>query len=73
MVPWWNKQLAALRKKVTLAKKQLLRARRLQLVDLSRSYTDTYRELRNSYVSVTKRCKKKTLQNFVHQEGNKDP
>lgn len=73
MVPWWNEQLAALRKKVTLAKKQLLRARRLQLVDLSRSYTDTYRELRNSYVSMTKRCKKKTWQNFVHQEGNKDP
>ena len=73
MVPWWNEQLADLRKRATLAKKQLLRARRLQLDDLIEKYADTYRTLRNSYVSKIKRCKKETWQNFVQVEGNKDP
>lgn len=62
-----------MRKKVTLAKKQLLQSRRLQLVDLIDNYTETYRELRNSYISKIKRCKRESWQNFVNTERNKDP
>ena len=51
-----------------------MRAIRLQLVKLIDKYAETYRELRNSYVSKIKRCKKETWQkNFVNEEENKDP
>ena len=72
-VPWWNEQLTDMRKKVAQAKKELLRARRLQLVELIDNYAETYRELRKSHVSKIKKCKRETWQNFVNKEGNKDP
>ena len=62
-----------MRKKVAGAKKQLLRARRLQLTELMERYAETYRKLRNSYVSKIKKCKRETWQSVITTEENKDP
>ena len=70
-VPWWNQQLTELRKKASLAKKQLTRARRLHLAELVDEYAETYRRLRNTYVSEIKKCKRNTWQHFVNGEANK--
>ena len=70
-VAWWNPELTDLRKKVTSAKKQLLRAQKLHLQEVMADYTETYKSLRNQYVTRIRKCKKETWQEFV--EGNKDP
>lgn len=62
-----------MRKKATLAKKQLLRTRILHLVNLIDKNKKTYRVLRNSYISEIKKCKRQTWQNFVLAERSKDP
>ena len=72
-VPWWNSQLTNFRKKVMAAKKQLLRAKRLHLADVISEYVNTYRRLRNLYVSNIKKLKLEAWQRFVEEEGNKDP
>ena len=56
-VPWWSSQLTNMRKKVMAAKKQLLRANRLHLADVVSEYVNTYRRLRNVYVSNIKKFK----------------
>ena len=72
-VPWWDSHLTSMRKKVMSAKKQLLRARKLNLVNVIEEYANTYKTNRNKYVSDIKKRKKEAWQRFVDVEGNRDP
>ena len=55
------------------AKKQLLRAKRLHLADIIDRYANTYKKLKNVYMSNIKKYKKETWQQFVEVKGNRDP
>lgn len=72
-VPWWSRELTDMRKEVTMAKKQLIRARKLHLTEVLSDYTEMYKKLRNRYVMKIRNAKKETWQEFVRVEGNKDP
>lgn len=72
-VPWWSKELQDLRIEAGKAKKQLWRARKLNLVDFCTQYEATYKKARNRYCCEIKRRKRDTWRNFVSEEGNKDP
>lgn len=72
LVPWWNAMLGELRKDSNKAKKQLFRARKLRLIDLT-TYEYEYKTARNKYVSEIKKSKRNTWRDFVTTEGNKDP
>lgn len=71
-VPWWNTELDILRRATILAKRQLIRARKLRLNE-TEEYERTYKRARNKYVKNIQRRKKDTWQEFVTTEGNKDP
>ncbi|CAK9809270.1 Retrovirus-related Pol polyprotein from type-1 retrotransposable element R1 (Fragment) [Anthophora quadrimaculata] len=72
-VPWWNKDLEKLRKEVNANKKQLSRAWQLNLIDQTETFGNTYRTSRNRYVKEIRSAERRTWQNFVTDEGNKDP
>lgn len=71
-VPWWNEELSTLRKKANKIKKQMIRARKLQLMD-KKNYVRGYKDARNKYVSQIKKEKTEAWKNFVTTTGNQDP
>ena len=44
----------------------------LHLADIINEYANTYKRIRNKYVSSIKKYKKETWQRFVEAEGNRD-
>lgn len=71
-VPWWNRDLTVLRMTANRAKKQLVRARKLGLVDVT-DCADAYRKARNKYTAKIKVVKMDAWKNFVNKVGNEDP
>jgi len=72
-VPWWNNEIAHLRKDTNKAKKQRTRARRMGIRDFIQDCERIYREYRNKYVGMIKKNKQESWRDFVTVEGNKDP
>lgn len=57
-VPWWNTEIARLRKEVKCTKKQMMRAQKMSIFDSIQDCKHTYRTIRNKYVSAIKKSKK---------------
>jgi len=72
-VPWWNSEIAKLRKEVRSAKKQMVRAQKMGITNSIQDCKNTYRSTRNKYVCRIKKSKKESWRQFVTTEGNKDP
>lgn len=71
-VPWWTAEIDIHRRRVREAKKQLARARRLQLNNANQCAL-RYRQERNRYVALIRKEKTASWHNFVSSEGNRDP
>lgn len=71
-VPWWTLSLNRMRRASNSARKQYIRARKLNLAGIE-EYAETYKKrTRNKYTSEIRKCKRETWQEFVTREGNKD-
>lgn len=62
-----------LRRETNRAKKQIMRARKMNIRNSIQDYKNAYRFTRNKYVNMIKKNKKDTWRQFVTEEGNKDP
>jgi len=56
-VPWWNNEIANLRLEVSSAKKQMLRARKMNIRNSIQDCEAAYRHTRNRCVSIIKKSK----------------
>lgn len=72
-VPWWNNEIANLRKNTKMAKRQLTRARKMNIIDSIQICEEAYRKSRNKYVSLIRKSKKESWKEFVTTKGNKNP
>lgn len=71
--PWWNDDLAQLRREYNRAKRALTRARRMNIVEETEISKKRYVLHRNKYTAEIKKAKKESWTNFVNLEANKDP
>lgn len=71
-VPWWNEELTRLRKLANNAKRQLIRARKLQLDNID-FFSNNYKKKRNTYVKEILKNKTVAWRKFVNKVGNEDP
>lgn len=72
-IPWWTETLDVLKRKMRIRKRQLRRARKLNLKELLDKCVLGYKKARNDFVSEIRKCKIASWRNFVSQEGNRDP
>lgn len=72
-IPWWNEELAKLRKEASSAKNYLTRVRSFDQVDFLESARLKYKFARNKYTAKIRRAKRDAWQDFVTKESNKDP
>jgi len=73
VVPWWNKELTVLRRKVQVARAQMSRARRLDLVGNLKQTIIRHKEYRREYVKQLRLSKTLVWRKFVTDKGNEDP
>ncbi|KAK2578277.1 hypothetical protein KPH14_000718, partial [Odynerus spinipes] len=72
-VPWWSDKLSLARSRVNKMKKELSRARRLNLCDQIEYMKRKFKENKNRYVAMIRRSKKESWRNFVNTVGNNNP
>ncbi|KAG7196382.1 hypothetical protein KM043_018806 [Ampulex compressa] len=68
--PWWNQELAVLRKEVQTSKR---RSQRTEDLTARKRLLGVYRRNRNNYISAIRSAKKRSWEQFVTKEGNKSP
>lgn len=72
-VPWWNKDIADLRKKLNKIRKNIQRYKRLNINEIEKQERKNYKAVRNKYVSQIRKSKTESWKKFVTDIGNKNP
>lgn len=72
-VPWWDENLLNLRKKMLKAKKELKRARKLQIVEHLADLINKWKTAKNKYARQIRINKCESWKDFVTKEGNEEP
>lgn len=72
LTPWWNEEIATLRRKLTKAKRNLAKVRRLQISEQYENAKRSYAQIRNSYVNKIKKAKSDSWRRFVDKETSRD-
>lgn len=70
---WWNREIAEMRKKVNLSRKNVQKYKKLNIVDMEMREKHNYTKIKNKYNCLIRKAKTESWENFVTEVGNRDP